>query len=311
MSDSLSPTEAASDSALTKPSPIKIAALSTLFVFLVILFTILKLPEARITGLLQSYVQTALDPYGIYLTDRGRSLSLLTGIRYSLDHPTLELPDQTRIELDDLTVKPNFLSLFSGRFGANAILHQGSSMLDLDAFARKDKIESQVNLKEIDLGKFGILSFAGLKGSGLISGATHLDGSVNDFSSFNGNIDLQIKNLQLEEQNLMGFKLPAIRVASGTLAIDIKNGKLIFKNVVVGKTGDDLFGTVTGDITLNRYLNSSLLNLRITFGVSDKVRGALSLLESMLEMAIQTDGRYAYKLTGPLASPMGNPDPQK
>ena len=90
------------------------------FLVLLFWFTVLKLPQARLTGLMQGYVQVALDPYGIFLSDQGRELSVLTGLRYSLLKPAIEFPDQTRIELDDFSVSPNLMALLSGKMGAHA-----------------------------------------------------------------------------------------------------------------------------------------------------------------------------------------------
>jgi type II secretion system protein N len=300
-----------STGASAKLNPLKFVGLGFLFLILVVLFTLTKIPETRVTSLLQSYVQSELDPYEIYLTDRGRSLSLFTGIKYTLDHPTLELADQTRIELDDLEVRPNLLSLFTGRFGAKATLHQSGAELVMNAAASRSKVETDINLKEIDLGKFGVLGFAGLKGSGLVSGKVTVDGSVTDFASFNGTIDLKLKKLKLDEQRFMGFAIPETRVAEGTILIEIKNGKLVMKNVQIGRQSDDLNATVTGDITLNRNLNASALNLRTVFAISDKLRGALSLLEGLIAPAKQSDGHYAYKMTGPVGQANAFPDPQK
>jgi type II secretion system protein N len=294
-----------------KLNPLRFLGLGVLFLILVCLFTLTKIPETRITSLLQSYVQSALDPYEIYLTDRGRSLSLFTGIKYTLDHPSLELADQTRIDLDDLEVRPKLLSLFTGRFGAKATLHQSGAELVMNAAASRSKIESDLDLKDIDLGKFGVLGFAGLKGSGLISGKISVEGTVTDFASFNGIIDLKLKKFKLDEQRFMGFALPETHISEGTILIEIKNGKLVMKTVQLGRQTDDLNATLTGDVTLNRNLNASALNLRAVFAISDKLRGALSLLEGLIAPAKQSDGHYAYKMTGPLGQANAFPDPQK
>jgi len=312
MSDTLNSTLDSSSSRNSK-SPARILGLGLLFLGLILIFTLFKLPEARITGLIQGYVQSTLDPFGIYVSDRGRSLSLITGVRYRLDHPTLELRDQTRIELDELEVKPKLLQLLTGRAGAGAVLRQGKSELILDAYAKKDRIESDMDLNDIDLAKFGVLAFAGVKGSGMISGKAHVDGALSDLATLNGNLDFKLKNVQLDEQMIIAFKIPSLSISEGTLNIEIKNGKLVMKNVQLGRQNDDISATLTGDIALNRYLNSSALNLRIVFSLSPKVltSSSLSFLESLLTSAKQSDGKYAYKLTGTLASPFGNPDPQK
>ena len=292
-----------------KKSPAKLMGLALLFVALVLLFTIFKLPQARITSLLQGYVQIALDPYGIYLTDRGRELSTLHGFRYTLDHPTLEFADQTRVELDDLVVTPNFFPLLSGKMGVNATLHQGPASIILEGSGRGDKIDMKLDLDHVDIGKFGILSYlASLKGSGTINGNAQVAGTLSDLTSLTGGADLKVKNLKLDEQNLMGFQLPPLQISDGTININIQSGKLVIKTFQLGKGADDLILTLTGDVQLNRNLNASILNLKTNFGLSDKVKQSLALLDSILGPAKTVDGKYAYKLTGSLGAPFPIPD---
>lgn len=293
-----------------KKSLAKIAGLTVLFVFLILFLTLFKLPQARITALLQGYVQVALDPYGIYVTDRGRELSTLHGFRYTLDHPTLEFADQTRVDLDSLVVTPNFAPLLKGRMGVNATLRQGPASIVLDGAGRGDKIDAKLDLDHVDLGKFGVLAyFGGLKGSGQITGNLNVVGTLSDPTTLTGGINLKIKNLKLDEQTLMGFQLPPLSVSEGTIVIDIKDGKLVLKTFQLGKGEDDLVFNMTGDIALNRFLNASTLNLKTTFSFSEKVKQSLSLLDSLLSGAKMADGKYAYKLTGSIGSPFPIPNP--
>ena len=304
--------ESLSSPSASAKSPAKIAGLAFFFILLVLFLTMLKLPEARITGFIQGMVQSALDPYGIYLTDRGRELSILSGIRYRLEHPVVELPDQTRVEFDEMIVEPKLSSLLTGKLGVHAELRQGSSQIRVDAAGKGEKLDAEVFLESVDLGKLGVFTFAaGLKGSGVVSGEIKVAGSLTDLSSLNGALELKLKKLRLEEQNVMGFQLPLIQVNEGDLQVDIKAGKLQMKNVQIGKGMDDLRVQVTGDLGLNRYLNASTLNLRAVIGLSEKLRQSLALIESLMGSAKTPDGRYAYKLSGTLGAPMPMPDPQK
>lgn len=300
-----------STSQTTARSIPKMIGLGFSFLGLILFFTLFKLPEAKITALIQGYVQSSLDPFGIYISDRGRSLSLITGLRYRLDHPTLELRDQTRIELDELEVRPKLLSLFTGRAGASAVLRQGKSEILLDLLAKRDFVEADLDLNDVDLSRFGLFAFAGIKGSGTITGKSRVTGSPSDLATFNGAIDLRLKNVQLDEQMIIAFKIPSISVSEGTVNVEIKGGKVLMKNVQIGRPSDDVTLAITGDVALNRNLNSSPLNLRVLFSLSPKTLSSLSFMESLIASARQADGKYAYKLTGPLSAPFPNPDPQK
>ena len=322
MSDDYSATNDYSDSPSSQPSPAALdpapqgsklfrnIGLAFLFIFLLLIFTLLKLPQARVTGLMQGYLQVALDPYGIFLSDRGRELSTLHGLRYTLDHPTLEFADQTRVELDSIVVSPKFLSLFQGKMGADAEVRQGPAVINLDASGSGDKINMKVDLTQVDIGRFGLLSYAaGLKGSGTVTGTIQVAGTLSDPATLNGAIDLKLKALKLDEQTLMGFQLPSMNISDGVIKIDITAGKLLLKTVQIGKGSDDLVLSMTGDIALNRYLNSSTLNLKTIFSISDRVRQNLALLDAIISGAKTSDGRYGYRITGTFGSPFPNPDP--
>jgi type II secretion system protein N len=310
MSESTSTLESGAN-ARQAPKASRMIGMAALFIVLVILMTLTRLPEAKITSYIQGMVQTALDPYGVYLSDHGRELSIWKGMAYRLDHPVLELADQTRIEFDDLTVKPSILGLLSGKLGVEAELHQGPASIGLSANGKSDKINAQINLENVDLGKLGVFAFAaGIKGSGLVNGSVNIEGSLNDFGTLNGDIALKLRKLHTDEQNLMGFALPALNISEGEITIPIQSGKLQLKKVELGKGMDDLRLSLTGTLALNRFLNASQIDLRAVFAFSDKVKQSLSILESLLGSAKTSDGRYAYKLTGQLGSPIPVPDPK-
>ena len=295
--------------------------LTFLFFSLLFFFTLTKLSQTKITALVQGYVQSALDPYGIYISDHGREFSIWKGFEYRLIQPTLELPDQSRVELEEMVVSPKFTSLLSGKIGATIDIDQvlertpsktTLSKIHIEGTGRGDLVDATINIDSLDLGKFGILSFAGgLKGGGQIGGDIHVDGHLADLPSLAGKVSLKLKKLHLDEQNLFGFQLPTMDVNEGTIDAAIDHGKIVMKQVQIGKSSDDLQINLTGDIGLNRNVNSSTLNLRAIIGFSDKVKQSLSLLDSLMGSAKQDDGKYVYKLTGSFMAPFPIPDPKK
>jgi type II secretion system protein N len=287
---------------------LKILSMSLVFISLIVFFTILKMPRSRVTDLIQGYIQAALDPSGIYIRSMDRTLDLFPVPKYRLDHPVVELSEQTQIEFDALEVRPSPLKLFTGAIGGQAMIRQGKGDLTLDGALRKNSISFEALLNEIDLGKIGAFSFAGIKGGGSLNGKIQIDGSPADFTVMNGVLDLKMKNVNIEEQSIFGFKVPPVLLSDGTVAADLKAGKLSLRNVALGRQNDDLLVTASGDIMLNRNLNSSLLNLRITLALSDKLKSAFSFIDMVLSGSKQKDGRYAFKLTGPLAQPTMLPE---
>ena len=100
-------------------------------------------------------------------------------------------------------------------------------------------------------------------------------------------------------------------VNEGVIDAAIDHGKILMKQVQIGKGSDDLQISLTGDIGLNRNINSSTLNLRTIIGFSDKLKQSLSLLDSLMGAAKQDDGKYVYKLTGSFMAPYPVPDSKK
>lgn len=291
--------------------PARFVFLLITFFALLFVFTLFKLPQNKITQLIQGYVQSALDPMGIYLSDRGRELSILKGFQYRLDHPSLELPDGTRIELDELTVQPSLLSLLTGKPGATLEVIQGASTIVIDAKGKADQFQANIKIQDADLGKLGVLAYAGnLKGSGLISGTVDLAGAPQDIVSWAGGVQLDLKKVRIDEQTLMGFSLPSIQVSEGKIDVKIENGKAVVKTVTLGKGADDIILGLTGDIALNRAITYSTLNLRVAFSFSDRVKQNISLLESIISPGKGADGKYAFKLNGSLGSAFPIPDPK-
>lgn len=308
----------------TTPAPtsiLKKIGLAIVFFALLFFFTLTKLPQSKITSLVQGYVQSGLDPFGIYISDHGRELSIWKGFQYKLFQPTLELPDQSRVELEEMVVSPKILSLFTGKVGAVIDITQildrtptktELSKIHIEGTGRGDLINATITIESLDVGKIGILSFAGgLKGSGQISGDIHVDGHLADLPSLAGKISLKIKKLHFDEQNLFGFQLPTMDVNEGVIDAAIDHGKILMKQVQIGKGSDDLQISLTGDIGLNRNINSSTLNLRTIIGFSDKLKQSLSLLDSLMGAAKQDDGKYVYKLTGSFMAPYPMPDSKK
>ena len=149
---------------------IKKIGLAIIFFALLLFFTLTKLPQSKITSLVQGYVQSGLDPFGIYISDHGRELSIWKGFQYKLIQPTLELPDQSRVELEEMVVSPKILSLFTGKVGAVIDITQildrtptktELSKIHIEGTGRGDLINATITIESLDVGKIGILSFAG------------------------------------------------------------------------------------------------------------------------------------------------------
>jgi type II secretion system protein N len=123
---------------------------------------------------------------------------------------------------------------------------------------------------------------------------------------------MDLSKLVIEQQSVVGFALPRMNISEGKIDIAIEKGKLALKNVKLGKSGDDLRANVTGDLVLGKTWDSSLLNAKVNFALSEMVTKALVLVDALLTPGKQPDGSYTYSLNGalsgpPVATPGGGP----
>ncbi len=285
-----------------------------LFLGALLFFSFLKIPQGPALNYLMGTVQKNLDPLGILILDQGKSLSYFSGFEIRLDHPTLELSDGTRIEWDEIKLRPAWSLAFKGLAGIQVRAFQGAGTLELIAGGRGDQIHLDLNLQQIDISRLGIFQYlAQLRAKGFASGTFKIKGKLADPNSLQGGTDLKIKSLSTEAQTLFGFELPDLQIQEAVLGTEISQGKLNLKNIQVGRPAsqDDLMITMTGGITLQRHLNSSPVNARLILGLSEKIKSKMSLLDTLLAPAKQSDGRYAYLLTGSLGAPFPQPDPKQ
>ena len=176
-------------------------------------------------------------------------------------------------------------------------------------------------LKGVELGKFGsppggtpsapvdffnpnpMLILSNLKKSGAINGTGSFSGDFRVPNTLDGDLHLDLSKVVIEQQSLAGFALPRMSVSEGKIEVATEKGKLLFKNVKLGKAGDDLRATVTGDMVLGKSWDSSIVNAKVNFSLSEGVTKALVLVDALLAPGKQPDGSYTYTLAGALSGP--------
>lgn len=286
-----------------------------------IFFTIWKLPTVQFKNVIQTKMMEVLQPYGISITARESSLSLLLGLRYSMEDVSIHFSStNTLVKVDSLKFRPKIFSLLLGRVGASASLEQKDSELDLDFSTNGTEMNVDISGDNLDLIQLGLLSaigqatrdsmgiFASLsnpKNRIKVDASASLDGEISNPSTVNGDIKMKVKTLELDKQSVMGFQLPPLKVQDGNIDIEIKEGRLFVNQLQLGKDlkNDDLTLTVTGDVKFNQRWGSGTLNLKTRFGLSQNVMSKFSFIQPLLKSALQRDGTYAYKLLGTLQTP--------
>ncbi len=292
---------------------LKNLAWTWLALVLLVTFTLMKLPEARLKNFVLGHLQVFLSPMGLNVSAEHASLTF--GFGYELDQVVLSAPPPALpVKIDRIRVSPSFSSLFTGRLGADLKLQQADSSLKARFSQRGQDARVQFELERVNLGRLGVIPMiaGGLRGSATVSGSGRLAGDLSIPSSLAGEAKLQLGRLTLEEQKVQGFNLPPIQISEGSIEVQIEPGKALIRRFSLGKKGnasDDLVGNLSGDLQLSRNWYSSAWNTRARFQLSDRILKSkeLSLLEMILSPAKTPDGDFAYSLTGPFSAPMALP----
>jgi len=284
-----------------------------LTIFFLVFFTILKLPEERVKNYIEESIASTLRAQNIgFSADEGH-ISILFGASYLMKGITLRLPPPSPvIHLEEITVSPSLLRLLLGQFGGKIKIKpeaKDSGLLTASIETKQEMINLSYELKSIDLGKTGLLALlAHIQGTGAISGKGHFNGNMSNPSSAQGQIELNITQLQIESQSIQGFTLPPVRISEGKIDLNIDQGKVVINTFNLGKSNsDDIRLKLTGSAQLAPELSESNLNAQAEFSLSPAILKAFSLLDMILGPGKQTDGSYAFQLTGPILTPTPTP----
>jgi type II secretion system protein N len=295
-------------------------------VFFLLFFTLLKLPDDRIGPWLDSKIQDQLRSQGITYSSTRSRLKFGLGLSYVLEGATVDIRgmrSSQQYAFDKVTISPSLLALLTMKVGADVRLESGKGIVDLSARLGKTSQSISFYAKDVVIGKFGVppggepapvpIDFmnpdpasiwANLKKTGVVGGSGSFSGDFSVPNTLDGKISLDLTKLVIDQQTLMGFNIPRMSISESKIEGATEKGKLIFKNVKIGKGADDLRATLTGDMTLGKSWDSSALNAKVNFAVSDTVHKAFILMDSLLAPARTPDGSFTYALSGPLSGPL-------
>jgi type II secretion system protein N len=298
---------------------LKIMGWSFLTIFFTLLFTLLKLPEERLKNYIQGNIAAALSSQGIGFTAASGHLSIFFGASYVMKDITLTFPPPAEpMRIAEATVSPSLLPLLVGQIGGRVEIRQSVHQNTTDGFIeagfslKKNLLDLTYKMDSIDLGKLGLLpALANIRGSAMLSGSGDFRGDLNDPPGWVGKIKLDLSRINIDPQTIMGFSVPNIRVSEGKIDLGIDKGKANIQTLKLGKSAaDDIRATITGNLNLARQLGMSNANLKAEFFLSDNVLKSFVLLDALLGVGKQSDGSYAFTLTGPITAinpmPLGN-----
>lgn len=279
-------------------------------------FTVLKIPEARIKNYVQGMIAQALAPKGITLSPDKTRITRLFGLRYTMEGVTIHFPPpRPSAQVDKIEVSPSLLPFLIGRMGGKLTIVDGDGELTAKfSMTRSNEVRAAIEANEFNLGKSGILpAAAGVTGSVPLTGKGNLQGNLENPQSMKGEFNLDIGKIVVDAQTIGGFAIPRLGISNGKAHIVIDGGKALLRDVRLGKVGspsDSIALKASGDMNLGKQWEASTLNVRAHFSLSPDVLKSFAILDALLGAGKNADGSYAFKITGPVYAPAPTPDKQ-
>ena len=277
-----------------------------------IFFTLIKLPDDRLKNYIDGTLNSVLAQRGIAISSTDSHMSYLFGISYVMKGVTLMGPPPSPpIHIQKVEISPSLLSLLVGKFGGSLFIQDGEGSLNSSFSMKGSKISASGKLKKFDIGKAGLLTLAAdIQASAVLDGNFSISGDFSVPSSLDGSTAIHLSQVIIDPQTIAGFSIPRLSISEGIIDLTFDQGKATIKTFQLGKTGnpaDDLKGTLTGDATLAKQWESSTLNLKSRFSLSENVLKAFVILDVILGGGKQPDGSYAFSLIGPIEAPIPMP----
>lgn len=277
-----------------------------------VVFTLLKIPQAKIHNTIVGHLNQQLAPSGIQLSADSGRIGIGLGLTYSMSGVKLVTPNNKVLKISEIEITPSVLAVAQGKFGGAFSLREGQGSVEGAFFTTKaGDIEADIHSPGINLGFMGVLPFlAGIEGTAEVKGDVQIAGNPKSVSSLTGAIKLNLSKMTIDQQSYKGFNLPRIAISDGVFDVTLGAGKATINSLRLGKQGgtDDLFYTASGDVKLGRTIDGSELNLRMKLGLAPGVQRAFPLIDTLLAAAKTPDGTYALKVNGPMMGAMPMPD---
>lgn len=277
-----------------------------------LIFTILKLPKAKIQSYVRGIVTQAFAQQGITLNSSLSEFSLFPTIRYTLKEVRVRFNEgPNELLLDEVRVSPKIIPFLTGAVAADLLVKSGKGELTASVSMKNPDMSVDFDAENLDLTQMQALpALASLQGGAVISGEGNFSGNMTSPDTLEGDIQIGIKSLALDSQAIYGIMLPPISIAESMIKIKASGGTLRLLNVEVGKQGaktDDITAKITGDIKLGKQIMASTLDIGAEFSFSEKVSKAIILLEALVGSGKQPDGTYAFRITGTPMQPIPVP----
>lgn len=291
-----------------------------LFFVLIISFVLVFFPYDDLSDMISSEVANATGNT-VYVQFDKLSLGFLPQLGIHMANVFIETPFATDLRADSLKVAPSFLSLFAmkplGRIKAENLFAG-----DLDAsISNSNKLKApQAISADIDYMNFNLNEVVktfvpiSMKANGTASLNALVDLDLEFKSQPEGNVQILSPKVSIPsfsfDTYMNGVKqsmsVPNLNLGKVQIKGQLKNGKVLFSDTVIGSAKDDVFAKIGGDVDLRIAPNSTAINyynLAIDLTLKDTFIKDLGSYGSMLDLMIgkfkskSLDGtRYAFRL---------------
>ena len=145
-----------------------------------VFFTILKVPDAKLKGLIQGHLNQALYQSGISMTAAESNLSFIFGPRYTMKQVQVRwTPDSPPVVFDEIRVAPSVWSLMLGRLSGKATITAQKGTLTVSGHLTGNRFGADLAFHSMDIGKAGLLkALAKIEATALVDGDLHLGRSA-------------------------------------------------------------------------------------------------------------------------------------
>ena len=206
--------------------------------------------------------------------------------------------DKPLTRIDRLTLRVSPSDFLWGRLTSSfeAEAFGGQVLGTFGESSRKKELDAE--WKKVDLVPLKDFGKLPVTLAGTLSGKGHWTASPQGTT---GSLRMTVEKGRIKDLNVKGFPLPELIFDTIQGAADVKGNVLTLKEVKL--RGDDLKGTIKGEITFEKPGASSTLNLQFRLHLSDRARAPYQGFLSMVEKSRDKEGYYNFSLKGTFKEP--------
>lgn len=269
-----------------------------LFIFGLVLFSLLRVPSDRLAGITVAYAAAA--GYDLEYDEVGSTLLpgfKLYGVRLFGEDKKAPV-----LELGSLSARTAVLPLFTGKAGLLVGAEGYGGTADVNVRTRGEQAWVSGSVQGVNLENFpAIQEKLKLPVKGTIDADFDLELAPVPVQSV-GNIDLHVNDLLFDQGMLLGtFKFPGADFGDVNGTLLLENGKLVFDRFA--GEGQDVKAVIEGEIVLREPVAYSNLDVTLKLGLSKRIEEALGFAFPLLNLTKTPQGEYVRRVGGTLVAP--------